>query len=336
MIDPTGVRNVEEVVNPATFSTRHPALNFDVDEALRREPLRSDLRYVIGQHGDEDCNYYLEVGETNYKFQFVASGEGFLVTNWIVEDALRATLVGDYDEITEIDPNAEGTDRWEHYYNTPYLQVTISLPRPHLNVEDRAVAMSPYVEYQRVRALQQVEQQRQLDEQAEIRRVRMAAWDLTHAKALETLRSFLTPEQRRTESRYKHFTVIGSEGGRYRIWTTGSVQGNVQWLGENGKPRGSMCAHLRERTQLPAPDHWLGQMLEIRADESRWVAIAHHMSGEVHPIMQAHWEAIGAATTPEVLPPPEPDDGTVPEESVPGETMRRMIADLEATRAARS
>jgi hypothetical protein len=302
MIDPTGVRNVEEVVNPATFSTRHPALNFDVDEALRREPLRSDLRYVIGQHGDED--------------------------------ALRATLVGDYDEVTEIDPNAEDANRWEHYYNTPYLQVTISLPRPHLNVEDRAVAMSPYVEYQRVQALQQVERQRQL----ETRRERMAQWALTHAKALKTLRSFLTPEQRRTESRYKHFTVVGSEGGQYRIWTTGSVQGNVQWLGENGKPRGLMCAHLRERTQLPAPDHWLGQMLEIRADESRWVAIAHHMSGEVHPIMQAHWEAIGAAdyTTPEVALPPEPDDGTVGEEAVPGETMRRLIADLEATRAARS
>jgi hypothetical protein len=336
MIDPTGVRNVEEVVNPATFSTRHPALIFDVDEALRREPLRGDLRYVIGQHGDEDCNYYLEVGETQYKFQFVASGEGFLVTNTIVEDALRGTLVGDYDVITEIDPAVAGGDPWDHYYGTPYLQVTISLPRPHLSDAERAVALAPYQEYQAVQEIRRAELQRRREEQRAVRTKEMAAWDQIHAKALITLRSFLTPEQRRTMTRYHHFTVVGSEGGRYRIWTTGSVQGNVQWLGENGKPRGSMCAHLREQTQLPAPDHWLGQLLEIRADESRWVAIAHHMSGEIHPIMRAHWEAIGAATTPEVLPPPEPDGGTVPEEAVPGETMRRLIADLEAARAARS
>lgn len=98
-------------------------------------------------------------------------------------------------------------------------------------------------------------------------------------RAMGLLRSWLTPEQRRELRVYRHVTVVGASGNRYRIIpATGNTQ-RVELHGRRWFAKASYCLH---------PDHWvppadiaLAHYLSIQADEVGFLRAAneHDRSG---------------------------------------------------------
>lgn len=93
-------------------------------------------------------------------------------------------------------------------------------------------------------------------------------------RATETLRSFMTPEQRADYDEHEHFFVEGSAGNLYRI-DKGNA-GNVMYCDRvTRRPLGSICAHPSMAEQwIPDQDVALAQMLALMTDEPRFTAIA--------------------------------------------------------------
>jgi hypothetical protein len=81
-----------------------------------------------------------------------------------------------------------------------------------------------------------------------------------------TLISLLNPEQVRELSQHGYVSVTGSRGGLYRVHMDSSITGNVEQV----SPARWMCAHLDDPWALPAPDHFLGQILYLRLNEPRF------------------------------------------------------------------
>lgn len=91
-------------------------------------------------------------------------------------------------------------------------------------------------------------------------------------RALKLLRSWLTPEQRAELRSHRQITVIGTAGGRYRIYPQTGTTVRVERHGSRWFGKASFCLH---------PDHWippadiaLAHLLNLRTDEPGFLARA--------------------------------------------------------------
>jgi len=94
-------------------------------------------------------------------------------------------------------------------------------------------------------------------------------------RALELLKSLLTPEQWADYTANQAFIVRGSDGVEYEI--EHGTNGNVIARLEDRRVR--YCAHPRlwdstTRTQLPVPDVLAAQVLALKTDAPGFVAVA--------------------------------------------------------------
>lgn len=92
-------------------------------------------------------------------------------------------------------------------------------------------------------------------------------------RARRLLRSYLTKAQRKELRDRRHVRVIGSAGGRYKLYPgTGVAYGcelhGTRWFGVK-----SYCLHDADRVMPPA-DVTLGQMLLLLSDEPSFLATA--------------------------------------------------------------
>jgi hypothetical protein len=95
---------------------------------------------------------------------------------------------------------------------------------------------------------------------------------LVRARVL--LESILTPQQKHDLVTRGRFFVCGSRGRRYCI-RTDSQSGNVDWVDDNERVLGSLCAHPGGVDgSVPDPDAWLAQMLALETDEDSFVRVA--------------------------------------------------------------
>ena len=93
-------------------------------------------------------------------------------------------------------------------------------------------------------------------------------------RALNLLRSFLTPAQKKRLRDRSSFEVTGSAGGVYRLTpVTGTIYGlerhGKYWYGIN-----RFCYHDTDR-QVPPADVTIGQMMLLLSDEPAFLAEAH-------------------------------------------------------------
>lgn len=106
------------------------------------------------------------------------------------------------------------------------------------------------------------------------------------AKARATLIRFLNKEQRESLEKTQAFYLIGSEGNRYRIVTTGTASGSVCWIKDGGMG-GCYCAYPTRRGAdggvLPKDDQFLGQMLQLITDENSFLQKANVFGGGYPP-----------------------------------------------------
>lgn len=102
---------------------------------------------------------------------------------------------------------------------------------------------------------------------------REAAQAMARARAEETLRAVLDPEQWESWQREQRFELITQSGQRYRIRR--GVSGNVRLI-EDGEEREALCAHpptvvLDEEGRyvgtMPTEDVVIAQVLALRTDE---------------------------------------------------------------------
>lgn len=128
-------------------------------------------------------------------------------------------------------------------------------------------------EQQRVRAEQlRLLQQRQQRERADRERI---AWkkraDAADARAEETLRMVLKPDELANYDKTGTIIVTGSDGRRYYIMR--GIVGNVTLLGTRGDPNdpvASLCCHpdlypgAEQNTPLPYKDAYIAQILYLR------------------------------------------------------------------------
>lgn len=91
-------------------------------------------------------------------------------------------------------------------------------------------------------------------------------------RALKLLRSWLTSEQRAEWRSSRQVTVIGSAGGRYRLYPQTGTTLRVERHGKRWWGVASFCLH---------PDHWippadiaLAHLLNLRTDEPAFLARA--------------------------------------------------------------
>ncbi len=137
---------------------------------------------------------------------------------------------------------------------TPSQNGTYQYPVIEETDEQKAKARQQAAEY-RERETQRVREQ----EQVKIR-------------ATELLRDHLTRHQKRQLDQNGHFTVLGSEGRRYRIER--NTHGNVYCLRRKGnrwEPTENLCI---QPGGVPAEDSHLAQKLMIETDEKAFRQIA--------------------------------------------------------------
>lgn len=140
-----------------------------------------------------------------------------------------------------------------------------------------AIRVSPYrafdVDYQPTPAQEAARVQRELQLQ-ERRRAAHEHRITAQNRATETLRSFMTEQQRADYEQHEYFYVEGSAGNLYRI-DKGNA-GNVMYCDRaTRRPLGSICAHPSMAQEwIPDQDVALAQMLALMTDEPRFTAIA--------------------------------------------------------------
>lgn len=100
-------------------------------------------------------------------------------------------------------------------------------------------------------------------------------------RALETLRSWLTPNQLQCFEKMNYIPVTGNHTGHtYHIGTNGVVNNVVCQ-----KDGISYCCYPRNSYELPHADIWLAQALSITTDEESWLRVAISRN----PIRQNHF-----------------------------------------------
>ncbi len=132
------------------------------------------------------------------------------------------------------------------------------------------------------------ERQREREELVARRRARdEVARIAATARADELLMSLLSPEQVASYVDDQYIDVIGSEGGRFRLYTTMGSSGNVAWLRRNGSVGGRICAHpTMAHGYLPMPDILAGQVIALITDERAFCAVANVHQGPPPPVLQ--------------------------------------------------
>jgi Spy/CpxP family protein refolding chaperone len=142
--------------------------------------------------------------------------------------------------------------------------------RPPVQRQDRAEQ----------RRLREELQAQELREAAARRKLRMAQLRQKHERmeqatdrAMELLRSILTPNQRKELEETKAITVEAPSGRRYRVETHGgTVHGNIVEIDEHGCVLARACVapemydYPSERA-FPTPDGWVGQVLSLQQNE---------------------------------------------------------------------
>lgn len=118
---------------------------------------------------------------------------------------------------------------------------------------------------ERARRIEEQRRQRQ-EEEARRRAARREAEEKAQALLVEHLDELQRDEYEQTEC----FTVIGSDGGEYRI-STNSREGNV-WRMEEGARVEELCGHLPG--DIPLHDNALAQKLLLETDEDEFRRIA--------------------------------------------------------------
>lgn len=103
-------------------------------------------------------------------------------------------------------------------------------------------------------------------------------------RAQQLLESRLSAEQRTELAQHGYFHVVGSRGRRYRIRAQG-VNGNVEWVDNDGVVLGRLCAH--PSGSLPHADYWLAQMLALQHDEDAFLRVANVHAGRRPPAAAA-------------------------------------------------
>jgi hypothetical protein len=146
--------------------------------------------------------------------------------------------------------------------------------------EQQWPAPSPYVPYtpaiirrlydqherEEFAAAQAAQRQAMLERQETERRARASAGE----RATELLLSHLTPEQRHTFEQNKWFIVQGGRTKRkYKVHATGSLNANVEVMGENHR----LCAHCDYHV-MPYNDHVLMQKVMLELDEDNFLRVA--------------------------------------------------------------
>lgn len=94
-----------------------------------------------------------------------------------------------------------------------------------------------------------------------------------HNRAMLLLLSFLDQRQQEQLRLTGHFTVVGSAGGVYEIYTNDYSGNVVQYQGE--RPYRHLCCYPRFPLSVPIGDYVLGQVLALKTDEFNFLATAH-------------------------------------------------------------
>ena len=155
------------------------------------------------------------------------------------------------------------------YWNGPVISYqipnTVEAVQLRRYAEAIPVSRTPEEEAAHAQRLQRAEERRQ-----EAHRRRASA----EARARDTLRTFLNPEQRADYDQHGHFYVEGSAGNLYKI-ERGNA-GNVKYVDRaTRRELASICAHPTMREEwLPDQDVALAQMLALATDEPLFTAIA--------------------------------------------------------------
>lgn len=269
----------------------HPLLTYDPDAVIGRMTVREDLQFAICAPDIHSAtmnplgDLLFADGERRYCFRFSTAAPGYIIT----PDDLRAAIRGDIDSVEEGVTRGENVDRYDRRV---YTMAKVSLPRPSATPAQRGWATRRFNAWK-------AEQDRQEELREQEARKRKESITKADKTAWATLRRYLTEEQRTSLDVNDWFVITGSLGTRFRVYgakTYGSPSGNVWWLDKDGKKRGQLCAHsdtyntLAARN-LPLADHILAQMLEIVTDEGRWMGIAHHLDGEIHPLHKTKYSA---------------------------------------------
>lgn len=294
MTDPTGVRESDEAVDAAASSVpAHPRLTYDGDSVLRELDIPKSLVFPLSNiHGDtrEEGTLAFTHDRQHYHFSFRAREDGYVLTYVDVVRAVR----GDVESVT-------------HYRRENEYQIQVMLPFMSMSDEECAAARTRFTEwrqnYEQRREVHRAETRARHARAVEEREAWVAQWRKAEARANETLRRFLSEDQRQEMDLHGYFTVVGSAGTVFRIITeNGEVSGNVQWVDGQGVTRGRICAHCtatydpetRDSIQVPAADHYLTQLLEITADEPGWLRIAHPFDRDMPPTLCPRWDAAHA------------------------------------------
>lgn len=128
-------------------------------------------------------------------------------------------------------------------------------------------------------------QRAERDRMAQQRAARQA---VVTERAAAGLLAVLSPEQRQSYLANETFRVLGSAGGRYRVWP--GRAGNVYALDTQGREVAKLCAHPqlgcfdglgRRLGFLPDQDVALAQMLALTSDEPGFLAVANVHWGRV-------------------------------------------------------
>lgn len=116
-------------------------------------------------------------------------------------------------------------------------------------------------------------------------RARLARYHQANRRAMRLLRSLLSPEQRLELRRHRRsFTVIGSRGGRYRLWPYAGTTERIAQHGKYAISEVQFCLHEEGERDLPPADLTIAHLLMLRADEERFLIDANH-----HPREHMGW-----------------------------------------------
>lgn len=127
--------------------------------------------------------------------------------------------------------------------------------------------------YERARREQLEREQRRLQDVEAQERDRQARAD----RARETLLALLDDKQRKQLARNRWFGVVGSAGGRYRIWVTTYSQ-NIHEVDRWGRKRATLCAYpymgAFTSSRLAPDEAIIGQLLTLRFNEPGFLRVA--------------------------------------------------------------
>lgn len=111
--------------------------------------------------------------------------------------------------------------------------------------------------------------------ESRIRKKDKAKKNKAQRRAFSLLRTLLTPGQIAELKRTRHFTVVGSSGGLYRLMPSCHHVSRIEKHGKNHYSVVSFCLHDVDR-ELPPADVCIGHLMWLRSDEQAFLKMANH------------------------------------------------------------